>query len=80
MPAFGLAEHVLAVAGRQDDTDDFPVSLHVSLAALGQGRYEPVPADAPGALEICEAGTPGPGVRICIVDPVIWRSEDERQN
>jgi fatty-acyl-CoA synthase len=62
MPAYGLAEAVLAVTATPRDEE--PRRLTVDGSALGLGRVEEVADDAPGAAVVVAAGVPCNGVEL----------------
>lgn len=62
MPAYGMAEAVVAVTGTP--RREAPRHLAVDGLALADGRIEEVEADAPSATLIVGAGLPGLGVKL----------------
>ncbi|HEU4702110.1 MAG TPA: AMP-binding protein, partial [Conexibacter sp.] len=62
MPAYGLAEAVVAVTGTPHD--EAPRVLSVDALALAEGRIEELPQDAPAASRIVGAGPPGLGAEL----------------
>jgi fatty-acyl-CoA synthase len=62
MPAYGMAEAVVAVTGTP--CREAPRSLVVDAIALADGHVEEVASDAPSATRIVSAGSPGIGAQL----------------
>ena len=62
MPAYGMAEAVVAVTGTP--CKEAPRSLAVDAIALADGRVEEVPGDSPSATRLVSAGPPCAGAQL----------------
>ncbi|MEW2266311.1 fatty acyl-AMP ligase [Streptomyces sp. NPDC047853] len=73
-PGYGLAENTLTATATPEGRA--PAVAWLSARALQAGRVESVAPSAPGARPVVSCGTPVPGTRVTIVDPVTRRPVD----